>query len=78
MRFKTRPKITPKPGTLAAVDSHFAKIAETARRRALTSLRAQKASPARIEAELAKLDAWLAGWRSRGPHILAMHGRTDP
>jgi hypothetical protein len=78
MRIRRIPRVAPRPGSVEGVAQHFDQIAEAARRRALASLRAQNASPARIEAELAKLDAWLAGWRSRGPHILAMHGRNTP
>lgn len=76
--FKKRPRIAPRAGSLQAVDQHYESIAESARHRTLSRLRAEKASPARVAAEMAKFERWILDWRRRAPHVAAMHGRSNP
>ena len=75
MRIRHIRRIAPRPGSAAAVSEHFDQIAEAARQRALSRLRAERAGPERTAAELDRLDQWLRDWRARAPHIAAMNAK---
>ena len=78
MRFRKPPRIAPRAGSIEAVDQHYESIAESARHRTLSRLRAEKASPARVAAEMVKFEKWILDWRQRAPHVAAMHGKAKP
>lgn len=61
------PRQTPRIGSIEALGTYFDSIAEETRHRARLRLDAERASPQRQEAELAKLEEWLLRWRARSP-----------